>query len=433
MKKYTFLLCLSLFCLSGFSQVALPVIDTTQKIIAGRKNSLPQQNKPYVILISADGFRWDYTDKYNAANLKRLRADGVQASSMVPSYPSVTFPNHYAMVSGLYPSHSGLVNNTFYDRGRNDSYTMGNKTKVADGSWYGGTPLWVLAEQQHMLAASFYWVASEAAIKNVRPSYYYVYNEKIAMSNRISAVVNWLKLPADERPHFITFYLPQVDHAGHLYSPEAPETAHEVHFVDSAVNELNKAVKTTGLDVNFVFVSDHGMTQVDTKDPIKIPAAIDTTKFKVSGDGVLVELYAKDKAAIQSTYEELSKEAKDYKVYLKTNIPARFHYSASDDWHNRIGDIVLIPNWPKVFNLYNRKTISPGWHGYDPTVVKDMHATFYAWGPAFKKHLNINSFPNVNVYNLISAILGLKISEKVDGTDELAKQVLLQKNAKKKR
>lgn len=432
MKRLAFFIVLSLFCLNTFGQMP-PVIDTIQKVIPSRKNSLAQQKKPYVILISADGFRWDYTDKYKAENLKRLRAQGVHAASMVPSYPSVTFPNHYAMVSGLYPSHSGLVNNSFYDRTRNESYNMGNKAKVADGSWYGGTPLWVLAEQQHMLAASFYWVASEAAIKDVRPTYYYIYNEKIDMNNRIGAMVNWLKLPPEERPHLITFYLPQVDHAGHLYTPDAPETAHEVHFVDSAVNELYKAVKTTGLDVNFVFVSDHGMTKVDNQNTLGIPAAIDTSKFKISGDGILVELYARDNSATQSTYDELAKEAKDYQVYLKTNIPAKLHYGARDDWHNRIGDILLIPNWPKVFNLNNRKNLNPGWHGYDPTVIKDMHATFYAWGPAFKKHLNITAFPNVDVYNMISQVLGLKISEKIDGTNMLANKILVKKSTKKKR
>jgi predicted AlkP superfamily pyrophosphatase or phosphodiesterase len=432
MKRYSILAVLVMFCLTGLCQ-APPVIDTIQKVIPGRKNSIAQQQKPYVILISADGFRWDYTDKFDAVNLKKFRAAGVEAQSMVPSYPSVTFPNHYAMVSGLYPSHSGLVNNTFYDRNRNETYSMGNKVKVADGTWYGGTPLWVLAEQQKMLSASFYWVASEAAIKDTRPTYYYIYNEKMDMNNRIAAVVNWLNLPAEQRPHFITFYLPQVDHAGHLYSPDASETAHEVHFVDSAVNELQKAVKKTGLKVNFVFVADHGMTKVDNQHPLGVPAAIDTTKFKVSGDGILVELYAKDKTAIQSTFEELTKEAKDYKVYLKTDMPAKFHYGASDDWHDRIGDILLIPDWPKVFNLNNRKNTNPGWHGYDPTVIKDMHATFYAWGPAFKRHLNIAAFPNVDVYNMIAEVLGLKITEKVDGTNALANKILIKKTVRRKR
>ncbi|TSD67440.1 alkaline phosphatase family protein [Inquilinus sp. KBS0705] len=420
MKKYSFILVMLAICLNTFGQVQIP--DTTQHIIASRKKSLKQQKKPYVILISADGFRWDYAKKYNAKNLLRLSGQGVSAASMLPSYPSVTFPNHYALVTGLYPSHSGLVNNTFYDRDKKDSYSMSNKPKVADSSWYGGSPLWVLAEQQKLLSASFYWVASEAAIKGVRPSYYYVYNEKIAMHNRIAAVVNWLKLPPAQRPHLITFYLPQVDLAGHLYTPDAPETEKEVLFVDSAINELNKAVNATGLKVNFVFVSDHGMTAVDKDNPIGIPAAIDTAKFKISGDGILVELYAKNKADIPAAYQQLVNGAKGYKVCLKTNIPAKLHYGATDDWHNRIGDILLIPEWPKVFNLYGKK-INPGWHGYDPTVVKDMHATFYAWGPAFKNGRQIPTFKNVDVFNLIADILALK-HQKVDGDEWLAKRVL---------
>jgi len=421
MKKHITFLIVLLQTVVAFGQ-----IDTVQKVVPGRKNGIEQQKKPYVILISADGFRYDYAQKYHAEHLLALSNEGVRAASMIPSYPSVTFPNHYALVSGLYPSHSGLVNNTFYDRGRHDAYTMGNKAKVADGSWYYGSPLWVLAEQQHLLSASFYWVASEAAIQNITPTYYYVYNEKIAIHKRISEVVNWLNLPAENRPHFITFYFPQVDHAGHVYGPDAPETVREVHFVDSAVNELTKAVKTTGLDVNFVFVSDHGMTKVDKDHAIGIPAAIDTSKFIVSGDGILVELYAKNQADVQATYNNLKQGAKDYDVYLRDDMPSKLHYAQTDDWHNRIGDILLIPHYPKVFNLYSKK-INTGWHGYDPSVVKDMHATFLAWGPAFKHHATIPSFQNVDVFNLIKNILGLIYTGKVDGTDKLAEDILIPK------
>ncbi|MBL4718777.1 MAG: alkaline phosphatase family protein [Erythrobacter sp.] len=431
MKKNSLLL---LALLAFLNCSAQSVVDTVQKVIPGRKNSIAQQKKPYVILISADGFRYDFAKRYHADNLLRLAGEGVSASSMIPSYPSVTFPNHYAIVSGLYPSHSGLVNNTFYDRKRDDRYAMGNKDKVADGTWYGGAPLWVRAEQQQMLSASFYWDASEAAIQGVRPTYYYVSNERIGIHNRIQAVVDWLNLPAEERPHLITFYFPQVDHAAHKFGPESPETEHEVHFIDSAVNELQKAVKTTGLkDVNFVFVSDHGMTKVDNENPLSIPAAIDTSKYVISGDGILVELYAKNKRDVNATYEALKKEAKDYDVYLSTNMPAHMHYSATDDWHDRIGDILLIPHLPKVFNLWKiKKNINPGWHGYDPATVKDMHATFYAWGPAFKKHLNIVPFQNVSVFNLVSQILGITHTDKIDGTDELAQKVLIKKNKTRK-
>ncbi len=418
MKKYAVFLISCLFAISAFAQN-----DTTQKIVKGRKNSPEQQKKPYVILISADGFRYDYAEKYKAVHLQELANEGVQAPYMVPSFPSVTFPNHYTLVTGLYPSHHGLVDNYFYDRNRKEFYSSGNKAKVADATWYGGTPLWVLAEQQHMLTASFYWVASEAPIKDTRPTYYYVYNEKINIHNRIQTVVDWLKLPEESRPHLITFYLPQVDHAGHQYGPEAPETEKEVHFVDSAVYELTKAVKSTGLDVNYVFVSDHGMTKIDREHPIGKPDAVDTSKFIVSGDGVMVQLFAKDPKYIKDTYDQLKKEAKDYQVFLSTEMPEKYNYSKADDRYSRIGDIILIPNWPKVFNLNNRR-LNVGTHGFDPTVVKEMMATFYAWGPAFKQHKQVAPFKNVDIYPLVTTILNLPYTEKIDGTTKLATEAL---------
>lgn len=420
MKYYLISLSFFLFSFAAFCQV-----DTAQQIIQGRENGPEQQKKPYVILISADGFRYDYAEIYHARHLLALSDGGVKAEAMLPSYPSVTFPNHYSMVTGLYPSHEGLVNNAFYDANLKKFFSYKGKT-ANDSTWYnGGTPLWVLAEQQKMLSASFYWVGSEARVKGVRPTYYYNYNEKIDIRDRIQTVVNWLSLPAEKRPHLITFYFPQVDHEGHKHGPNSPEVADAVHFVDSSVYELTKAVRATGLNVNFIFVSDHGMTKADIEHPITMPAGIDTSKFIVSGDGLLVELYAKDPGYIQSTYNQLlSNLTTDYAVYLKTNVPEKLHYGAKDDLLNRIGDILLIPNWPKVFNLYNRK-MDPGWHGYDPAAVKDMHATFYAWGPAFKPHTQISAFPNVDIFPMVSGILGLNYNFKVDGSKQLAHEVLL--------
>ena len=398
-------------------------IDTAQKIIPGRENSRTQEKKPYVILISADGFRYDYAKMYKATHLLELAGSGVKAPYMIPSFPSVTFPNHYTLVTGMYPSHHGLVDNNFYDRNRKEFYSSGNKPKVADASWYGGTPLWVLAEQNKMLAASFYWVASEAPIKGINPTYYYVYTDKIDIHTRIQTVVEWLKLPPAKRPHLITFYLPQVDHAGHLYGPESAEVEKEVHFVDSAVFELTKAVKTTGLKVNYVFVSDHGMTKIDREHPIHMPAAIDTSKFIISGDGIMVHLFAKNAKDIQTTYLNLKAEAKDYQVYLSTNMPANLHYGKTDDEYDRVGDIILIPNWPKMFNLHNYK-MNVGTHGFNPFTVPEMHATFYAWGPAFKQHVTIPPFKNVDIFPLVNSILGLPEPKGIDGTTLVAERAL---------
>lgn len=407
MQKYLFILLL----LTQFW--ASPAQDITQKIIENRKNDSIQQQKPYVILISADGFRADFAEKYQATNLLKLRAKGVEAAYMSPSYPSLTFPNHYTIVTGMYPAHHGLVDNSFFDAQRNQSYGMSNKKAVGDGSWYGGTPLWVLAEKQQMLSASFYWVASESDIQGVRPTYYYPYNEKIDIDTRIQAVKDWLQLPLEKRPHLITFYFPEVDHEAHTYGPEASQTQEAVHFVDKSIGKLVDAVATLNLPVNFVFVSDHGMTTVDYKNTMPLPASVDTSKFLAPRGDALLHLYAKDKSSIKSTYKALKQEAKDFDVYLAKNIPSRWHYGKKDDRYQRVGDILLVPHLPKVFGITGRPT-TPGKHGFDPAFT-DMRASFYAWGPAFKEETKIDGFENVHVYPLITEILGLQSQEKIDG------------------
>lgn len=387
--------------------------DTTQQIVPGRFNSAAQQQQPYVILISADGFRYDMAEKFNAVNLLRLRDAGVKADYMQPSFPSLTFPNHYTIVTGMYPAHHGLIDNTFYDAQRNAFYGMGNKKAVADSSWYGGTPLWVLAEQQQMLSASFYWVASESAIQGIRPSYYYIYNDKIAMDDRIKAVKDWLQLPPEKRPHLITFYFPQVDHEAHTYGPESKQAAEAVHLIDESVGKLVAAVDSLQLPVNFIFLADHGMTNVDTKETLPLPSAVDTSKFYVPWGDALVHLYAKNKADILPTYKALQKQAVDFNVYLLNKTPKRWHYRKKDDVFNRGGDLLLVPILPKVFSI-SRRAVTPGKHGFDPAIT-DMHASFYAWGPAFKQHLQIAGFENVHVYPLVAKLLGLQYRHRIDG------------------
>ena len=340
MKKLV-LLSLSLAC-----SLITMAQDTTQQVVTGRKNSPEQEDKPYVILISADGFRYNYAEQYKAEHLLAFANEGVKASSMIPSFPSTTYPNHYAMATGLYPAHHGIVQNIFYDRDQKRYYSSSSKINTREALWYGGTPLWVLAEQQHMLAANFYWVGSNTPIKDTYSTYYYIHNDKIPVSRRINAVVDWLKLPADKRPHLITFYLPEPDDSGHTYGPNSPQVGNAVQSVDSTVYALYRAVNTTGLKVNFIFVSDHGMSEPDTKNPLPTPAALDTSKFIISGDRMVVELIAKNPADIQPTYDALKKEAKDYDVYLRSNMPEHLHSSTTDDWHNRIGDIVLLPAFP---------------------------------------------------------------------------------------
>ncbi len=410
--------CFCLFVSAG----TLHAQDTIQQTVPGRKNAVSQVGKPYVILISADGFRYDYASKYKAVNLLRLRRTGVKAKSMIPSYPSVTFPNHYTIATGLYPSHNGLVYNQFYDRSRKASYGMHDRKTVEDGTWYGGIPLWVLAEQQGMLSASYFFVGTEAPILQTSPTYWYRFNDNTNIDYRIDKLVEWLKLPDDVRPHLITFYISDVDHDGHMYGPDAPETQAAVLRVDKAIGSMVQKVNALGLPVNFIFLADHGMAAVDTLTRINIATMIDTARFINRGGGTSLHLYAKNAADILPTYESLKKKENNFTVYLRENIPAQWHYNKSDDLFDRIGDILVVPTYPYVLSGYTNR-ISPGAHGYDPA-MKKMHASFYAWGPQIKKGKTIAAFENVHVYPLICQLLGLTYAHQVDGDGRLIEKVL---------
>ncbi|MES2416763.1 MAG: ectonucleotide pyrophosphatase/phosphodiesterase [Bacteroidota bacterium] len=413
---------LLIFVIPLFLGLSATAQDTTQKVIPGRFNSVEQQKKPYVILISIDAFRWDLADKYQAKNLIRLRETGVQAAYLKPSFPSLTFPNHYTIVTGLYPAHHGIVDNIFYDKERDVVYKKSDPAMAVDSSWYGGKPLWTLAEEQKMLSAIFYWPGSEISMNGIKPTYLYAYNEVIPIDRRVAAVKDWLELPAERRPHFIALYFPQVDKAAHSHTADSEETRTAVGIVDDAIGKIVDAAKSTGLDVNFIVLSDHGMTTIDQDHTIPLPKAINLEDFKVPPGNAMLHIYAKDESFIKPTYKALKDEAKNYDVYLSKNIPKAWHYRKKDDQHNRVGDILLVPHLPQVFSANGIKP-AVGQHGFDPA-FEDMHAIFYAWGPNFKPGLKIKAFENVNIYPLIAKILGLTYTQKIDGKERVLLPVL---------
>ncbi|MGA8780664.1 MAG: ectonucleotide pyrophosphatase/phosphodiesterase, partial [Terracidiphilus sp.] len=210
-------------------------------------NSAWAQSQHYLVLVSLDGFRWDYARRDNTRNLLALGRSGVWApEGMLPSYPSLTFPNHYTIVTGLYPEHTGIVANSFLDPARNARYSMMDSEAVTDGSWYGGVPLWSLAESQGMRTASLLWVGSEAKIAGFRPSYYATFDSKTestaeSQRARIEETVALLKLPVADRPHFIAIYFSEPDHEGHEFGPDAPQTRAAELKMDALIGKLRSA------------------------------------------------------------------------------------------------------------------------------------------------------------------------------------------------
>lgn len=413
------------FVLLLFSTSLYAQVYDDQIVISNRSNSIEQQQKPYVILISIDGFRHDYFEKYQPEFLLKQKAESVTAEYMSPSFPSVTFPNHYTLVTGMIPPHHGLVGNNMLNPTTGERYSLRNTQAIQNPDWYSGIPIWSLAESQNMLTACFYWPGSEAEIAGYYPTYYYPYSENKSVEQRIEKVVEWLEKPAAERPHLITFYMPDVDSAGHRYGPDTSEVQDAVNYIDQALQKLYHAVKKIDLPINFVFVSDHGMTQVDQEQPIQLPK-IDEEKVQVVHNGTYASIFVKNATEIDEvyTYFKSHEEREKYRVYLKTQMPKKYKFSDKEDKNKRIGDIVLIAEAP--YYISNRKPI-PGAHGYLAEDTPDMNTVFMAWGPNIKKGKQIPAFKNIHVYSLLTELLDLEYTHKIDGDDRLSSQVLNKK------
>jgi len=391
------------FAVACYGQAISPVIAADHGPNAAR-----QLAKPYVILVSLDGFRYDYAKRYHADHLLTLAAQGASApEGMIPAYPSITFPNHYTIVTGLYPEHHGIVANSFYDPTRKEVYSYRDSKSVGDGTWYGGTPLWVLAEKQGMRSASFFWVGSEADIQGVRPSYYLKFDGSFPNGKRVEQVLAWLHLPPEQRPHMITLYFSDTDTAGHRYGPDSPELAAAVHELDGEIGKLMEGIKESKLPVDLIVLADHGMVKVEGA-----PIHLDQYGLNPSWFAQIIgsSLYPKSDDDAQKAYETLRGKSDKFQVYRRTQVPAYLHF----DSNPREGDPVVVPNGPYLISVaadLNAPEHPPvGMHGYDTTRMPEMKALFVAAGPDVRPGIVLEPFDDVNVYPLVARILGLDIT-----------------------
>jgi alkaline phosphatase D len=381
-------------------------------------NSAEAQKQHYVVLVSLDGFRWDYAKRDGATHLLALGKKGVWApEGMLPSYPSLTFPNHFTIVTGLYPEHHGLVANSFYDETKQARYGISDAKAVTDGSWYSGTPLWSLAESQGMRTACFFWPGSEAKIAGFQPTYYLKFDDKIDDTARIQQVLAWLRLPAADRPHFITLYYSEPDHEGHEFGPDAPETKAAVVKVDGLIGKLKTGLDATGLPIDLVVVSDHGMVKVEGG-WITLDQFADLTGF----DTVGTLLYGKTEEDRVRVYNRLKQASPQFVAYRRKDVPAALNYSQNP----REGDPVVIATGPYAIRAHGPpegtpdKAPIPGMHGFDPRKMPPMKASFFAAGPDIVEGKTVAPFENVNLYPWLAHLLGLTPPKNDGSLDVLA-------------
>lgn len=374
------------------------------------------KNDQVTVIISLDGFRWDYTQWYDTPFLDRMAQEGVEAA-LIPSYPSKTFPNHYTLATGLYPDHHGIIGNKFINRATGKKFSLSNREVKHDARYYGGEPIWLTAQRQGLRTAVFYWPGSDVAVQGKYPDKYFNYDQepRLTFGQRINGILKQLRRPEAKRPQLIMAYFEQPDHNGHVYGPQAKQTRIAVMEIDKLISNLYERIQKLPISdkVNFIVVSDHGMTltmpekHIDARQYLK-----KEWYYDIEGDAP-ANIYVREGCADSIC---LALQGVDHiRVWRRTEVPYYLHYGTNEN----VGDVVIDTELGWLFS--DKKAEYGGTHGYDPS-YNDMHALFRAVGPAFK-HISLPHFPNVDVYPLLCHLLGIEPAPN-DGSLNIVKRML---------
>lgn len=419
-KTSLLILCFSLVLLSACKSS----VGALNAPIENSKNTL---EKGHVILVSLDGFRWDYVERLNPPFLSKFITNGVKAVSLIPSFPTKTFPNHYSIATGMYPDKHGIIGNTFYSHKKDKTYRIANREAVEDGTFYKGSPIWIQAAKSGMLSASYFFVGSEANIQGVWPSYYKKYDASVKNEERVSEVLNWLSLPENKRPHLITMYFSDMDDVGHRFGPNGDaELKRTLMGLDKNLKALYEGVQATKLSVDIIIVSDHGMAEVLKERYISVDPILNDSLYTVVDNGAILNIHLKNSLEEASILQNLKQKENHFKVYKTSETPGFEYAPKNPDW----GEIQVIPdfgyyfaNQEKIDKVISKSETPFGVHGYDPKHM-EMHGIFYANGPSFKSGYETPPVKNIHIYPLVCKILGLDIPKDIDGDLNVLKGTL---------
>ena len=374
------------------------------------------QSQPYVILISFDGYRWDYVNRGITPNINLLINDGVKASSLKMVFPTKTFPSHISIITGMYPENHGIIFNVFKNPFNGREYNIRDSVEVRDSRWYKGEAFWETGRRQGIITASYFWPGSDIDLEYRRPNYFYHYEHKKPYKDRVNGVLDWLQQPFDKKPHFITMYFDLTDGVGHSNDANSPEMNLAISSLDSTLGLLLSGLENIQMrdSVNIILVSDHGMTEVSTKKTINVEEMLEGYQFASSNSGPAMMIQPNEDE-LEQVYLILKENANHYKVYKKEEIPGFYHLSQSP----MISDILLVADlgW-SVIVTKNLDWMKPdrykGNHGYDNHQL-DMHGIFIAAGPRFKNNYKTGTINCLDVYPLLCKIFNVIPNGNIDG------------------
>ncbi|XP_043963201.1 ectonucleotide pyrophosphatase/phosphodiesterase family member 1 isoform X1 [Gambusia affinis] len=384
----------------------------------GEAKCPPGFSKSPLLLVSLDGFRGEYLKDHKSRLpiINKLRKDGTTTSYMRPVYPTKTFPNHYSIVTGLYPESHGIVDNKMYDVTRNAFFSLKTEEKW-NSDWYQGEPVWLTAMRQKLKAASFFWPGSDVAINGSYPNIYKIYDGNIKFENRLKTVFEWLNLPKQERPDFYTLYLDEPDTTGHAYGPKSSQVVAALEKIDTILGNLMDGLYTRDLHqcVNLMIVSDHGMEEASCQRAAYVSTyQQDTSNFTViQGPAGRIRPKRLPQDYFSFDYEGLIKNLscrvpdQPMRPYLKENLPKRMHFASNKRIER--AHLYMKQGWQAALTKSDVKYCTGGFHGSD-NLFTNMQAIFIGYGPGFKSKYVAPTFENIELYNLMCDLLGIRPS-----------------------
>uniref|UniRef100_A0AAX7VBN9 Ectonucleotide pyrophosphatase/phosphodiesterase 1 n=1 Tax=Astatotilapia calliptera TaxID=8154 RepID=A0AAX7VBN9_ASTCA len=379
---------------------------------------LSRFSKPPLILVSLDGFRAAYLKEHasHMPVISKLRNNGTTTPYLRPVYPTKTFPNHYTIVTGLYPESHGIVDNKMYDVKQNAFFSLKTDEKL-NPQWYQGEPVWLTAIYQKLKSATFFWPGSDVAINGTLPSFYKMYDKSVTFEKRVSTLLDWLNLPEGERPDFYTLYLDEPDSTGHYYGPESTQIVPALQKVDRILGMLMDGLKAKNLHncVNIIVASDHGMESASCERASYVSDfQKDTSGFTViQGPAARIRPSRLPQDYSSFDYEGLVKNLscrtvdQPMRPYLKENLPKRMHFAKNIRIER--GHLYMKSGWQAALKHSDIKYCTGGFHGSD-NLFTNMQAIFIGYGPAFKHSTVVPTFENIELYNLMCDLLGIRPS-----------------------
>ena len=367
-------------------------------------------SKPIVILVSLDGWRWDYFERAQVPRLRALARAGVRSEGLIPPFPSKTFPSHYTIVTGLYPEHHGIISNNMLDSRIGERFSM-NAPTAKDARWWGGEPLWITAQKQGQVAASMFWPGSDVEINGTRPKYWRLYDDEVLNRDRVNEVLKWLRLPQADRPTFITLYFNDVDDAGHRAGPESKEVLEAAADLDREIGALVDGVNALSLSslVHYVIVSDHGMSQTSLERLIAIDDYLDPATVDLIDTSPVLGVWPRT-ITVDEAFVALKDKHPALTVYKREEVPKELRFSSNPRIPPVIG--IAADGWTVTTKSQRTEWRETGRrmggaHGYDAR-LRSMHGLFVAAGPQFRVGLTVPAFENVHLYEMMTRVLGLK-------------------------